>query len=114
MTKLIALIDGSAYAQSVLDHAAWAANRTAASVDVVHVIGRRDLSSTPFDLSGSLELGARSTLLNELAEHDAQRAKLAQQIWSGSCEPARSLYWLRHEHFSRSIASLSPSMAALA
>lgn len=79
MTKLIALIDGSAYAQSVLDHAAWAANRTAASVDVVHVIGRRDLSSTPFDLSGSLELGARSTLLNELAEHDAQRAKLAQQ-----------------------------------
>jgi len=79
MTKLIAFIDGSAYAHSVLDHAAWVATTIAASVDVVHVIGRRDLSSTPFDLSGSLALGARSSLLKELAEHDAQRAKLAQQ-----------------------------------
>lgn len=79
MTKLIAFIDGSAYAQSVLDHTAWAATTLAANVDVVHVIGRRDLSSTPFDLSGNLELGARSSLLNELADHDAQRAKLAQQ-----------------------------------
>jgi len=34
MTKLIALIDGSHYAQSVCDHAAWVAARTAASVDV--------------------------------------------------------------------------------
>lgn len=79
MAKLIAFIDGSTYAQSVLDHAAWVANTIAASVDIVHVIGRRDLSSTPVDLSGNLELGARTTLLNELAEHDAQRAKLAQQ-----------------------------------
>lgn len=79
MTKLIAFVDGSAYAESVLDHAAWVATTVAASVDVVHVIGRRDISITPFDLSGSLELGARTTLLNELAEHDAQRAKLAQQ-----------------------------------
>jgi len=79
MTKLIAFIDGSAYAESVLDHAAWVATTVAAGVDVVHVIGRRDVSSTPFDLSGSLELGARSSLLNELAEHDRQRAKLAQQ-----------------------------------
>ena len=60
MTKLIAFIDGSTYAQSVLDHTAWAATTLAANVDVVHVIGRRDLSSTPFDLSGNLELGARS------------------------------------------------------
>lgn len=79
MAKLLAFIDGSTYAQSVLDHAAWVATTIAASVDVVHVIGRRDLSSTPVDLSGSLELGARRSLLNDLAEHDAQRAKLAQQ-----------------------------------
>ena len=79
MAKLIAFIDGSTYAQSVLDHAAWVATTIGASVDVVHVIGRRDLSSTPADFSGSLELGARTSLLNELAEHDAQRAKLAQQ-----------------------------------
>ncbi len=76
MAKLIAFIDGSTYAQSVLDHAAWVVTTIGASVDVVHVIGRRDLASTPADLSGSLELGARTSLLNELAEHDAQRAKL--------------------------------------
>jgi nucleotide-binding universal stress UspA family protein len=79
MPKLIALIDGSAYSESVLDHAAWVATTIGASVDVVHVIGRRDLSSTPVDFSGNLEVGAQSLLMDELAEHDAQRAKLAQQ-----------------------------------
>ena len=50
-----------------------------ASVDVIHIIGRRDLSSTPADFSGNLEIGAQSLLMDELAQHDAQRAKLAQQ-----------------------------------
>lgn len=79
MPKLIALIDGSTYSESVLDHAAWVATTIGASVDVVHVIGRRDLSSAPVDFSGNLEVGAQSLLMDELAEHDAQRAKLAQQ-----------------------------------
>lgn len=79
MPKLIAFVDGSIYSESVLDHAAWVATRLEASVDVVHVIGRRDVSSTPLNLSGSLEMGAQQRLLAELAEHDAQRAKLAQQ-----------------------------------
>jgi nucleotide-binding universal stress UspA family protein len=79
MPKLIALIDGSTYSESVLDHAAWVATTIGAAVDVVHVIGRRDLSSTPADFSGNLEVGAQSLLMDELAQHDAQRAKLAQQ-----------------------------------
>lgn len=79
MPKLIALIDGSLYSESVLDHAAWVANTIGASVDVVHVIGRRDVGSTPANLSGNLEMGAHPNLLQELAEHDIQRAKLAQQ-----------------------------------
>lgn len=79
MPKLIAFIDGSLYSESVLDHAAWVATTVGASVDVVHVIGRRDVSSTPLNLSGNLEAGSHQNLLNELAEHDAQRNKLAQQ-----------------------------------
>ena len=79
MTNLIALIDGSIYSQSVCDHAAWAAGRMGASVQVVHAIGRRDTPSAPVNLSGSIGLGARSELLEELAELDAQKAKLSQQ-----------------------------------
>ena len=76
MTHLIALIDGSAYSQSVCDHAAWMAKRTDASVDLIHVLGRRSVGSSPADLSGNLKLGARSALLAELAELDAQSTKL--------------------------------------
>ena len=79
MTNLLALIDGSIYSQSVCDHAAWAAGRLGASVQVVHAIGRRDTASAPANLSGSIGLGARTALLEELAELDAQKAKLSQK-----------------------------------
>lgn len=79
MPKLIAFIDGSVYSESVLDHAAWVATKIGASVDVVHAIGRRDVGSVPFDLSGSLEFGGHGALLAELVEHDRERAKLAQE-----------------------------------
>ncbi|MDP1732453.1 MAG: universal stress protein [Devosia sp.] len=79
MKKIISFVDGSIYTQSVCDHAAWAATRTGASIDVVHVLGRRDISSTPVDLSGTLEAETQATLLKELADLDAQRARLSQQ-----------------------------------
>jgi len=78
MTKLIALIDGSVYSESVCDHAAWLATRMKASVEVLHVLGRRAASSTQ-NLSGNIGLGARTALLEELAESDAQNAKLAHK-----------------------------------
>jgi len=79
MPKLIAFIDGSLYSESVLDHAAWVASKLGASVEVVHVIGRRDVNSVPADLSGNLEMGGQGALLAQLAEHDHERAKLAQE-----------------------------------
>ena len=79
MGKLIALIDGSIYSRSVCDHAAWAAARIGASVEVLHVLGRRDVSSAPADLSGNLAVDARDSLLAELAGLDEQRAKLAHK-----------------------------------
>jgi len=79
VSKLIALIDGSIYSQSVCDHAAWAAARMGAAVEVLHVLGRRDVSSAPVNLSGTLNADARDTLLAELAELDAQKAKLSQR-----------------------------------
>lgn len=79
MPKLIAFIDGSIYSESVLDHAAWVANTIGASVDVVHIIGRRETTSVPVSFSGNLEADAQQHLLEELSAHDQQRAKLAQQ-----------------------------------
>ena len=79
MAKIIACIDGSVYSESVADHAAWAAARLSASVDLLHMLGRRGIADAPLNLSGSLDLGGRDTLLAELADLDAQKAKLAQK-----------------------------------
>ena len=77
MTRILGLIDGSAYAKSVCDHIAWIASKTDVTVEILHVIGRRDLSSEPVNLSGNIGLGARTALLEELADLDAQKAKVA-------------------------------------
>ena len=76
MIKLIAFVDGSNYSKSVCDHAAWVAAKIDGSVDLIHVRGRRKDSGAPVDLSGSIGLGARTSLLEELAEQDGQTAKL--------------------------------------
>ncbi|MGP9818938.1 universal stress protein [Salinarimonas sp. NSM] len=74
MARLVACIDGSIYSHSVADHAAWAGLRLGASVELLQVLGRREVSNA--DLSGSLPADARVHVLDELAELDAQRAKL--------------------------------------
>jgi nucleotide-binding universal stress UspA family protein len=75
--KILALVDGSAYSESVCHHTAWIAGRLNAAVDIMHVLGRRE-GAAKQDLSGSLGLGARSALLEELAAADEQRARLSQ------------------------------------
>lgn len=80
MKKLIALVDGSVYAHSVCDHAAWVAQKTGAQVELLHVIGRRQTGPAKTNLSGNITLGARTALLKELSELDAQRAQLSQKI----------------------------------
>lgn len=75
--KIIALVDGSVYAHSVCDVAGWAGARLGSGVELLHVLGRREGGGQ--DLSGSLALGARTALLEELAALDAQRAKLSMQ-----------------------------------
>lgn len=79
MTKLLACIDASPYANSVCDHAAWAAARLSASVDVLHVIQRKDAVAARRDLSGAVGLGAKSGLLEELARIDEETVRLARE-----------------------------------
>lgn len=79
MAKIIAFIDASTYAQSVCDHAVWVAERMSASVDVIHVLGRRESSGHDGDLTGALDPDARDLLLAELSSLDEERARLAQK-----------------------------------
>ncbi len=88
--KIIALVDGSIYAQSVCDHAVWLADRLKAPVELLHVLGRREATQTG-DLSGSIKLGARSSLLEELSALDEQRAKLVGQHGRAILEDAHAL-----------------------
>lgn len=88
MGKIIALVDGSIYSQSVCDHAAWVAKGKGWPVEVIHILGRRDESADPRNLSGNIGLGARTALLNELADLDAQRAKLARKRGQAIIEDA--------------------------
>lgn len=87
--KLIALIDGSIYSRSVCENAAWIARRTGASVELMHVLGRRETASS--DLSGSIALGARTALLEELSSLDEQRSKLAQKRGRAILEDAEEI-----------------------
>ena len=76
--RIVALVDGSHYSESVCDHAAWIAHRASSNVQLLHVISRKSFGGEPANLSGSIGLGARTALLEELAELDAQKARLAQ------------------------------------
>jgi len=88
--KIVALVDGSIYSESVCAHSAWISSRTDAPVELIHVLGRRTAPDRR-DLSGSIRLGARSALLEELAELDAQRAKLVTRTGWAILEDARAV-----------------------
>jgi nucleotide-binding universal stress UspA family protein len=88
--KIVALVDGSVYSRSVCENAAWIASRLGSSVELLHVLGRREGADSA-DLSGSITLGARSALLEELATLDEQRAKLQQQRGRAILDDAKAV-----------------------
>lgn len=74
--KIVAGIDGSRAALAVCDAAAWASKQLDADILALHVLEKAEYPSET-DLSGNLVLGAREYLLEELAELDRQRNKVA-------------------------------------
>lgn len=79
MKRLLAALDLSPYATSVVDHAGWAAVRLGATVELLHVHQRPESVAKRHDHSGILGLGARSNLLSKLAEMDEAQARLASE-----------------------------------
>lgn len=90
MDKMLTLLDGSEYSESVCHHTAWIAQKLKASVIAMHVLGRREGAATT-DLSGAISLGARTALLEQLSSMDEQRAKLAQAKGHATLEDAKAI-----------------------
>ncbi len=75
--KVLACVDLSPFANSVTAHAAWAAQRLGAPLELLHVI---DPPPGPAqDRSGTLGLGAQEALLEQLAGDDAARNRAARE-----------------------------------
>lgn len=80
MPKILACTDGSApYSASVYEHAAWASGRMGAGVEVLHVLDHAREKPAAVDLSGAIGVDARDELLEQLAEVEAAKAKVAQK-----------------------------------
>ncbi|NBD95322.1 MAG: universal stress protein [Gammaproteobacteria bacterium] len=75
----MACLDTSIYADSVVDHAAWASGRLSAPLVCLHVIDRETAHAAAADYSGNIGIDTQSALLEELAELDAQRSRLAME-----------------------------------
>lgn len=79
MQTILAPIDPSAFATSVVDHAAWAAAKLGAGVELLHVIQRSDAVIARNDHSGAIGLAAKSGLMEELVRINEAEAKLARE-----------------------------------
>ncbi len=76
MNKVIACIDGTDVSTAVCDYAAWASLRLEAPLEFLHVLEKSEYP-VKSNLSGNIGLDSREALLEELAELDAKRSKLA-------------------------------------
>lgn len=79
MNKIITCIDGSAYSDDVCNAGIWSAKKLTKTILFLHAIEKKNTAAAE-NLSGSIGLGARSSLLKELSALDEQRGKLALQV----------------------------------
>jgi len=88
MKHVVACIDGSASTQSVCDYASWAALRLDTPLTLFHVLDEARYP-TETDMTGNIGLGSREALLDQLAELDQQRSKLALEQGHHMLESAK-------------------------
>ena len=99
MSTILACTDGSLYSPSVYKHAAWAAKRMDAGVQVLHMLNPHHEEPKTHDFSGSIGFGAKSALLEELVELEAANARIAQKRGQAILDDAESV--LRDEGLSQ-------------
>ncbi|MEM8867323.1 MAG: universal stress protein [Verrucomicrobiota bacterium] len=89
MTKILACTDGSLYATSVYEHAAWASQQMGDyPIHILHMLNPHHEEPLTSDFSGSIGFGARAALLEELVELEAANARIAQKRGKAILEDA--------------------------
>lgn len=88
--NILACTDGSIYAPSVYQHAAWAAERLDAAVHVLHMLNPHHEAPVKTDLSGSIGFNARRHLLEEIVELEAAQSKLAAKRGQAILDDAKT------------------------
>lgn len=76
--QIIACIDGSISSTAVCDWASWAATKLQMPLTLLHTLNNPS-KVTQANLTGTIGLGSREQLLEELASLDEQRNKIALQ-----------------------------------
>jgi nucleotide-binding universal stress UspA family protein len=78
MPAILACTDGSTFAPSVYEHAAWAAQRLTTGVELLHVINHHREYSQTHDLTGAIGMDATAELTAELASLEAAQGRVAR------------------------------------
>lgn len=76
MPTILTCTDGSMFAPSLYQHTAWAAQRLAASVEVLQVLDHHRERAPGVDLSGSIGLDASAHLTEELTKLEATQGRV--------------------------------------
>jgi nucleotide-binding universal stress UspA family protein len=79
MNRILAAIDGMTNADAAVDAAIWAAQRSGAPLEFLHVLERHPERARVTDLSGAIGAGAQDSLLEALSDDDAQRSRDARE-----------------------------------
>jgi len=88
MSNVIACIGDSKHSNAVVDYAAWATKTLQSPLTFLHVLNRQHYPITS-DLSGSIGLGSREHLLEELAVLDEKRSQIALEQGRAVLEAAK-------------------------
>jgi len=89
MPTILACTDGSTYASSVYQHAAWAAARLMAGVEVLHVIDHHREHSAKSDLTGAIGFDTTVELTEELTKLEEAQGRVARLKGKAILEDAR-------------------------
>jgi nucleotide-binding universal stress UspA family protein len=76
MSKILGCLDGSIYASSVCDHAAWIAGRTGAAIELVHVLDHHREHASMADLTGAIGFTSNEVLMEQLTQVEEAQARV--------------------------------------
>jgi nucleotide-binding universal stress UspA family protein len=92
MKRVLVCLDGSVYARSVCDHAAWIAGRLEASAELLHVVDiRSGVPEKRQDLSGNIGIDTLDHLMSEMVDQDHARSRTAQQAGRHLLDSGRAI-----------------------